>query len=81
MFLFMNQHEDLRMDLIKKKTQGVSNKRFEKHLRCIPRTVRVAYAINYWGAKSGRKQAALCKDISNMLDDAMHFLGTRAAGV
>ena len=81
MFLFMNQHEDLRRDLVKKKTRGVGNKRFEKHLNGIPRAVRVAYAINYWGAKSGRKQEALCKHISIMLGDAMHFLGTRAAVV
>jgi len=74
---FYRQHEEIMQDLEKKKTCGISNKRFAVHCKAIPEGVRRSYNIQVFNTKNGRQQASVCKRISRALDTVMNFLGNK----
>jgi len=74
---FYRQHGEIMQDLEKKKTHGISSKRFAEHCMAIPEGIRGSYNIQVFSTKNGRQQASVCKRISRALDAVMNFWGNK----
>ena len=74
---FYRQHGEIIQDLEKKKTRGISSKRFAEHCEAIPEGIRGSYNIKVFSTKNGRQQASMCKRISRALDAVMNFWGNK----
>ena len=74
---FYRQHGEIIQDLKKKKTHGISSKRFAEHCEAIPEGIRGSYNIKVFSTKNGRQQASVCKRISRALDAVMNFWGNK----
>ena len=79
---FYSAHQDLKQDLMKKRTRGVCTIRFREHCRRIPERVRQLHSIDVPADggprcnRNGRSQSAMCRRIDGLLDTAMAFWGT-----
>ena len=82
---FYNAHQELKQDLLKKRTRGVCTIRFREHCRRIPQRVRDLHSIDVPADggprcnKNGRSQFSMCRRIDGLLDIAMAFWGTECA--
>ena len=74
---FYRQHGEIMQDLEKKKTHGISSKRFAEHCMAIPEGIRGSYNIQVFSTKNGLQQASVCKRISRALDAVMNFWGNK----
>ena len=82
---FYSAHQDLKQDLLKKRTCGVCTIRFRDHCRRIPQRVRELHNIVVPAdngprrTQNGRSQSSMCRRIDELLDAAMAFWGTECA--
>ena len=78
---FYNAHQDLKQDLLKKRTRGVCSIRFRQHCERIPQRVRQLHKVEVPaeggpGHKhNGRAQSSMCRRIDELLGAAMAFWG------
>jgi len=72
---FYRQHEETMQDLEKKKTHGISSKRFAEHRMAIPEGIRRSYNIQVVNTQNCRQQASMCKRISRALAAVIFFFG------
>ena len=81
---FYSVHQDLKQDLMKKRSRGVCTIRFREHCRRIPQRVRELHSIVVPADggprcyQNGRLQSAMCLRIDGLLDTAMAFWATGA---
>jgi len=74
---FYRQHEETMQDLEKKKTHGISSKRFAEHRMAIPEGIRRSYNIQVLNTQNGRQQASVCKRISRALAAVIFVWGNK----
>ena len=78
---FYNAHQDLKLDLLKKRTRGVCTIRFQEHCERIPQRVRQMYKLDVPAEggpgrkQNGRAQSSMCRRIDELLSAAMAFWG------
>lgn len=78
---FYNAHQDLKQDLLKKRTRGVCTIRFRQHCERIPQRVRQLHKIDVPAEggpgqkRNGRTQSSMCRRIDELLGVAMAFWG------
>ena len=78
---FYIAHQDLKLDLLKKRTRGVCSIRFRQHCEQIPQRVRQMYKLDLpteggpRRGQHGRVQSSTCNRIDELLGAAMAFWG------
>ena len=78
---FYGAHQDLKQDLLKKRTRGVCTIRFRDHCRRIPQRVRELHKLDVPAEsgprrnQNGRSQSSMCRRIDELLQVAMAFWG------
>jgi hypothetical protein len=78
---FYNAHQDLKLDLLKKRTRGVCSIRFRQHCERIPQRVRQMHKVDLPAEggpgrkQNGRAQSSMCRRIDELLGAAMAFWG------
>jgi hypothetical protein len=78
---FYNAHQDVKQDLLKKRTRGVCSIRFRQHCQQIPQRVRHMHKIDIPAEggprrkQHGRAQFSMCRRIDGLLSTAMAFWG------
>ena len=81
---FYSAHQDLKQDMMKKRTRGVCTLRFQEHCQRIPQRIRELHNIDApvnGGPRcnqNGRAQSVMCRKIDGLLDVAMAFWGSVA---
>jgi len=82
---FYGRHQDLKQDLLKKRTRGVCTIRFRRHCQRVPQRIRELHKIDVPAEggprhnQNGRSQSSMCRRIDGLLDIAMAFWGTECA--
>ena len=78
---FYSAHQDLKLDLMKKKTRGVCSIRFRQHCERIPQRVRQMIKLDLPAEtgperkQNGRAQSLIVRRIDELLVTAMAFWG------